>query len=467
MVDGRNNPDSRSLVVRLVRGALLWAVPLLAFIAFTLTWLYRASTYRLFDEPLESTVTSLIAAAEIRETGKLSLIREPIDPVYQRGLSGKYWMIGEFIDGGEIRPVMRSRSLSEASIDLPNRDDISLRVLVGEQIRTNAAGPDTSEVLRVVARSVILPKRNNEPLVMMAAANPADANRAVRRFGYIALGLMTLLTLGLVTAVYMQVRLGLQPLFALRDSVADVREGRAAHVDGDYPTEIQPLATELNVLIDHNKDVVERARTHVGNLAHALKTPLAVLLNEAKTTDSALSDIVIRQSNTMRKQVDHHLERARAAARGQTIGASADVAETLEALVRTLERIYQDKHIDFEIDITADLVFRGEKRDLEEMAGNLMDNACKWAKGAISVKAAIDGDGRRFVINVEDDGPGLLESQYAEAIKRGSRLDEETPGTGFGLAIVDDLARAYKGRLELGKASLGGLRARLYLPGRI
>jgi len=457
---------NHSLVMRLVRGAVLWALPLLLLTALTLTWLYRNTTYRSFDDPLVSAVTSLIASAEVAD-GTLSLSRKPLDPRYQRALSGRYWLIGFLQDDGVIQPITASRSLYGSSLTIPQNDVLRLQEQQGEEIRSSSDGPDGDEPLRLVARQVVLPNMQ-APVVIVAAADSRPAQRSIFQFALIASGLMLLVSLGLVTAIVTQVRSGLKPLFDLREKVVDVREGRAGQVDGNYPTEIQPLASELNSLITHNKDVVERARTHVGNLAHALKTPLAVLQNEVQTSNSKLSDVVGRQTQTMRNQVDHHLRRARAAARGQAIGVSASVNETLEGLSRTLERIYRDKAIDLNIDFEPNLVFRGEKRDLEEMAGNLMDNACKWTKSAIHVKARIqEGDERNIIITISDDGPGMSEDQYEEAIKRGARLDEATPGSGFGLAIVDDLARAYKGSLTLGKSDMGGLKSVLILPRRL
>jgi len=396
-----------SLVMRLVRGAVLWALPLLLLTALTLTWLYRNTTYRSFDDPLVSAVTSLIASAEVAD-GTLSLSRKPLDPRYQRALSGRYWMIGFLQDDGVIEPITSSRSLYGESLEMPKKDVLRLQAQQGEEIRSSAQGPDNDETLRLVARQVVLPNMK-APVVVLAAADRRPAQQSIFRFALIASGLMLLISVGLITAVVTQVRTGLKPLFDLREKVADVREGRAGQVDGQYPTE---------------------------------------------------------QTETMKNQVDHHLRRARAAARGQAIGVSAPVNETLEGLARTLERIYRDKLIDFDIDLEPNLVFRGEKRDLEEMAGNLMDNACKWTKSSIRVQTEILDDGQ-FTITVSDDGPGMSEDQYIEAVKRGARLDEATPGSGFGLAIVDDLARAYKGRLTLGKSDLGGLKSVLHLPRRL
>lgn len=462
--------SNRSLVVRLVRSAILWALPILIFTAVALTWFYRNSTYRIFDDPMVSAVTSLIAAANVPASGDLSqltLVREPTDPRYQQALSGRYWLIGTLNDDGIVVALQSSRSLYGETLKLNARDRALLEARVGEEVAVRAIGPD-AEPLRVLARAVILPNAT-EPVVIMAAIDSRPATRAVNRFALLASGLMLLLSAGLVTAVFTQVRLGLKPLFDLRDTVADVREGRTTRVDGHYPPEIQPLATELNFLIDHNKEVVEHARTHVGNLAHALKTPLAVLVNECEnrkgTPDAGFAKIVNRQTTMMRNQVDHHLRRARAAARGQTIGVSTNVGDVLSSLARTLPRIFRSKDIDMTTHIEPKLAFRGEKRDLEEMAGNLMDNACKWTASQVKVTALSNPeDETSFIITVEDNGPGLEPSDYATALKRGARLDEATPGTGFGLAIVDDLARAYKGRLQLSRSSLGGLRVTLILP---
>ena len=444
----------------------MWAVPAFALTAFVLIWFYRSSTYRMFDDPLVSTIQSLISYVETDpEDGRIMLSDEPIDPNYQRALSGRYWVIGELDGEGRLIPVMGSPSLYGATLVLPLEDATKITEQLGEVVTTISIGPDR-EPLRLAAQAVIFSDLGDRPVVIAAAADRRPAVAAVRRFSQIALGLMSLLALGLVSAIYMQVRLGLQPLFDLRRRVADVREGNAGAVEGDYPKEIMPLADELNTLIGHNKDVVEYARTHVGNLAHALKTPLAVLVNEADDKDTPLAKIVTRQSEIMSKQVDHHLRRARAATRGQSIGARTPVNETVSSLARTLQKIYRDKDLDVQVNIDEDLVFRGEKRDLEEMAGNLLDNACKWTKSQIEVNAHVLSDGpSAIILTIDDDGPGLSEDQYSIVLQRGARLDEATPGSGFGLSIVNDLAKAYKGSVTLDKSPLGGLRTILTVPG--
>ena len=456
----------RSLVTGLVRGAAMWAVPILIISAVVLTWLYRTTTYRIFDDPLDSAVTSLIASVDVDANGAVAVSREPLDPRYQRALSGRYWLIGQSNEEARapLRILAASRSLYGESLVLEPPVLRNLKSNMGEAVRASSRGVDTGETLRIVARQVILPG-TEQPVIVLAGADKRAATRDIQRFALTALALMAALCLALIFAVYTQVRVGLSPLFTLRNKVADVREGKAAQVEGVYPPEIAPLAEELNSLISHNKNIVERARTHVGNLAHALKTPLAVLQNEAQSGAKTPSALVAKQTEIMRQQVDHHLRRARAAARGQSIGVTTPLKDVIDPLMRTLPRIYRDKDLYIDVDTEAGLVFRGAKQDIEDMVGNLMDNAAKWTKTDIKVRAETDKDRSDMMrIIIEDNGAGLDPKEYEEALKRGARLDEATPGSGLGLAIVDDLARAYKGQFHLSRSEMGGLQAELILP---
>lgn len=464
--------DKISLVARLVRSAILWAFPFVLISALTILWFYRSSTLQLFDDPLDATVTSLIASANSSLDSDnpeeiISLALEPLDPRYQQALSGRYWLIGQIYRDGRVVPVKASRSMANETLVLTADNAKQLLDVPADTLRSRTIGPD-KEPLRFAAHMAFLPGLEDTPLVMIAAADSRPASRAFLRFVLLAIGLMVLLITGVIMAVFMQVRIGLRPLFNLRDQVVDVKEGREVRVSGNFPREIYPLANELNGLIDHNADVVKRARTHVSNLAHALKTPIAVLQNESEQQKSSLSGIVRRQTETMKKQVDHHLQRARAATRGQSIGTLTPVPAVIEALARTMPRIYRDKAVKLTLEINPDLIFRGEKRDLDEMLGNLIDNAFKWTRSQVKISAENSKvDDAMLEIIVTDNGPGIPKSDHSEAIKRGTRLDEATPGTGFGLAIVDDLARAYKGRLDLGESRSGGLSVTLTLPRRI
>ena len=266
---------------------------------------------------------------------------------------------------------------------------------------------------------------------------------------------------GVFAAMLLGIRYSLNPLARLQADIAQVREGDTQKLDGDYPAEVRPLTEELNKLIEHNREVVERARTHVGNLAHALKTPLAVLKNEA-SGQSQLDDVVRRQADAMQTNVEHYLKRARMAARAETIGARTDVRPVIDGLARLLNRLFDAKGIEVTVEGSASAIFRGEKQDFEEMIGNLMENACKWA--ASEVRVTVSDTGQCVTITVEDDGKGLSADEREAAMKRGVRLDETTPGTGLGLSIVKELAELHKGQLELGVAALGGLSAVLRFP---
>lgn len=450
-----------SLVSRLVRSALFWTIPALITGLVLLTWFYRTTIYTSFDDPLDSAVTALIASVETVQEDRLILRREPLDPRYQRALSGRYWMIGRLTDSPSIEPLLASRSLIGDTLTIRPEDRLRLNASPGEAIRFSTPGPNENEPLRVIARQVVLPGWA-EPVIAMAAADRRPVTRTIQQSAIASLIILGVLAAGLLAAIYTQVRLGLRPLFALADRVADVREGRATNVEGRYPSEIAGVAEELNSLIAHNRNVVERAQTHVGNLAHALKTPVAVLRNEAGLGAKVDADVVHRQTTIMASQVDHHLRRARAAARGQAIGLSCDVDEVLSALSRTLPRLYQDKELLIDVDGEAGLRFRGDQRDLEDMVGNLMDNAAKWTAKQVDVLRTADAGG--LTLTIEDDGPGIPDDEVETALLRGARLDEATPGSGLGLSIVNDLAEAYGGSLTLSRSKLGGLKAMLKLP---
>jgi signal transduction histidine kinase len=262
------------------------------------------------------------------------------------------------------------------------------------------------------------------------------------------------------------VRHGLSPFTELRERLAAVRDGRARRVDGRYPSEVQPLVDDLNALLEHRDQTVQRAIAKAGDLAHALKTPLAVLAHEAEAADAAghgeLAAIMSHQVERMRRQMDYHLAHARAAASGATPGARCSVKESVEGLSRTLFRLHADRGVAIHVHVAAEHSVRGQREDLDEMLGNLLDNACTWAKSRVTVEsAAHDAD---IVITVDDDGPGLDPSMRDVVLQRGVRADEAAPGSGLGLAIVRDLAELYGGSISLGRSPDGGVRARLQLP---
>ncbi|MFN3834295.1 MAG: sensor histidine kinase [Glycocaulis sp.] len=451
-----------SLVRRLFLLALGWGLVLLAVGAVSLTAVFRQTVLTDLDNRQANIAEFLLVALEVNGDGEVLLTRDLLDPRYGQVFSGRYWQVTDVdaIPGDE--PLIRSRSLWDETVRVPRRVRTAAIAATGQPVAGDVEGPD-GEPLRLSVRTVVLPGRE-EAVLIVAAEDRRPSDRRVWTFGLVAGGLMGVFAILLAVGVVFQVRVGLSPVLKMRRAVAQVRDGEAERVEGRYPVELMPLAGELNALLDHSREVVERARTHVGNLAHALKTPITVLSNEARQDDTRLGELVRRQTDTMAAQVEHHLRRARAAANAQAIGARTPLAEVLDDLGRTLRKIYCRRGIELDWEVEGRAVFRGERQDLEDLTGNLMDNACKWARGQVRVRARDLADGQ-IEICVEDDGPGLEPEVRARVLERGVRLDEQAPGTGFGLSIVYDLARAYGGTIELDDSELGGLRARLVLPG--
>jgi signal transduction histidine kinase len=263
-----------------------------------------------------------------------------------------------------------------------------------------------------------------------------------------------------------QMRRGLSPFDALRGRLAAVRDGRELRLEGRYPSEVQPLVNDLNALLDHRDDAVRRALGKAGDLAHGLKTPVAVLMLEADRADAAGQHDVAAEMRTqldrMRRQLDYHLAHARAAASGAPLGARSSVAESASALARTLLRLHADRGLSIDVHVDANHAVRAQREDLDELLGNLLDNACKWAKSRVSITSSIDG--ANILIAIDDDGPGLDPAMRDAVLQRGVRADEAAPGSGFGLAIVRDLAELYGGSIALERADAGGVRAVLRLP---
>jgi signal transduction histidine kinase len=250
---------------------------------------------------------------------------------------------------------------------------------------------------------------------------------------------------------------GIAPLTRLRERLAAVRDGRERRIDGAYPTEVQSLVDELNALLAEREEQVARAVAKAGDLAHGLKTPLALLLQESEQSPN-----VAQQVERMRRQIDYHLAHARAAASGASRGARSSIRESADALARTMQRLHASRGLAIDVRVAPEHAFRGGREDLDEMLGNLLDNACKWARSRVTLASSLDGN--RVVITVDDDGAGLEPSMRDRVLQRGIRADEAVPGSGFGLAIVRDLAEVYGGSISLDRAELGGVRATLRLP---
>jgi signal transduction histidine kinase len=437
-----------SLAFRLVASAAVWCALWLSGGGYALSGLFGNTVERNFDARLEVLLEALVAGSELSEDGELELRLQLGEPRFEQPLSGWYWQVSN-----GARVLRRSPSLWDESLPLSAAPGHLAAA-------SDVSGPD-GRSLRLLVRAITLPGAN-APLLYAVAGDRREIQLDKQNFNRLMSLALAVMFIGLIGAVLVQVRFGLEPLRRMGRALGAIRGGATARLQGDFPAEIEPLASELNALLDHNEALVERARTHVGNLAHGLKTPLSVLTNEARRSEGPLADLVGRQVALMRRQVDHHLARARAIATGSILGARTELLPVLHDLERTLGRIYAEKAVGLRVDCPPELAFRGARQDLEEMLGNLMDNACKWAAARVTVRAEAAGD--RVQIAVEDDGPGLPAPRRAEVLERGRRLDEQVPGTGLGLAIVADLAQLYGGRLVLDAAAAGGLQALLSLP---
>ncbi|THD59114.1 sensor histidine kinase [Phenylobacterium sp.] len=450
-----------SLARRLVLLALTWSLGALVVTALVMGLLFQRAAIRRVDETLSDLITNLAAYSEVGDDGEV--FAPPFTD--QKALltySGRYWELAEPTADGRIQPIadQRSHSLFDTVLTTPADLEARLKARPGRTVSYDTRGPK-DEPLRARAQQNLLPGRK-APVIFLAAEDRSSVDRDVSNFVVATSAAFLLLAALLVVAIVIQVRVGLRPLFDLRNEVAAVRRGKAQRLAETYPSELMPLAHELNALVAHNQEVVERQRTHVGNLAHALKTPISVMATEAAQRPGPLAEVVTRQADAMQKQVDHHLRRARAAARTQGQGERTSVAEVLDELSRTIGRIFRDK-IAIDWDADEALFFLGERQDLMEIAGNAIENACKWGRSKVRVRADAAGP-ERFRLLVEDDGQGLPPDRRAEVLRRGTRLDETAPGSGLGLSIIDELARAYGGVLSLTDSPLGGLRLEADLP---
>jgi signal transduction histidine kinase len=454
---------SNSLALRLFLSATAVTVVILLITGVVLSSLYRDGVERSFDRRLDVYLKTLVADVSAPEESE-KFSQSLGEPLFDLPLSGWYWQTTRL--SAPKPEVKSSRSLWDGG--LPHLEDLGVQTAADGTRKRYVTGPEDQR-LRLVERTVDL---GEEGRYLLAVAGDAQEVEDEAQSFDRALGItFGVLAIVLLLTTMFQVRFGLAPLKRISESLAAIRSGTAERLEGRFPEEIAPLARETNALIDANREIVERARTHVGNLAHALKTPLSVIVNEAAARgDDPLAAKVREQAAMMRDQVQHHLERARIAARATVVGTVTEVIPVVTALARSMEKIHRDRGIAIDIEAQRDTRFRGERQDLEEMVGNLVDNACKWAQSRVAVEV-VAGAGtaqaaQTLRVVVDDDGPGLTpsERERVQVARRGNRLDETKPGSGLGLSIVVDLAALYGGALTLGTAPIGGLRAELVLP---
>jgi signal transduction histidine kinase len=455
---GGRKRGTGALTRRMIVIAAVWISILLAVGGFALNRLLTDSLVRNFDENIELVLRSMIGSSEIGPVGEIRFTRQLADQRFIESYSGSYFQITPLPGPNGRVPQVEdypSRSLWDRRLTV---DPTSVR---GTETRKYDSYQFAGEPLRIVERDVIIP---GSPVKWryQVAQSRENLDAQLKELRTILTWSFAVLGLGLVMLAALQTFYGLWPLRRVRSEVVAIRSGAKTRVSDDFPFEIQPLTQEINQLLAHNEEQAEEARRHAGNLAHALKTPLTVITNAATARDPELHDTVCREATTMRRQVDHHLARARAIGRRASAQARAPVWESLQAVQRAVSRMHEGATVDIAGDKESQV--RVERQDLDEMLGNLVENAAKYGSGRVFV--TVEKSAPFVDILVEDDGPGIAEEQRAELFTRGKRLDTTgKPGTGLGLAIVRDVAEIYGGRITLEESEdLGGLLARLSLP---
>ena len=428
--------------------AALWISILLLGGGLALDRVLSQAITRNFDDGLNYVLTAMIASAEIGPDGEVLFNRPLADQRFLEPNSGLYYQIS-----AKGHEDWRSRSLWDRALRvLPEHDDRSFHAYDSKQF--------PGEDLRITERTIVLPGSDTRWMFMVAAAR-AGLDDQITTLRSTLTQSFALLALGLIVLTTLQTLYGLRPLRRVRKEIVRMRAGEKSRVTEPMPSEVLPMVEELNALLAHNERQAEEARTHAGNLAHALKTPLTVIMNAATAQSADLGETVIREATTMRRQVDHHLARARAVGRRGAAQSRAEVWTSLQAVERAVQRLYPEARIDMDGD--KEVAARVERQDLDEMLGNLIENAAKYGGG--SVFATVGRAGTMVEILVEDDGLGIPQEERTRIFDRGVRLDSGKPGTGLGLAIVRDVAEIYGGSVAMEESEdLGGLMVRLRLP---
>jgi signal transduction histidine kinase len=451
-----NTSFLRSLRARLIIGAAIWIVIGVSAAGIFIAALFRQFATDMVDAELRKHLEELVALIDVDAEGFPHLYRPLSDPVFSQIGSGYSWQVSR--SGKSL-----IKSLSASTDQLPVPDD----ALSAHELRKLTLEGQRGSM--IVLERMFLPEGGTPPpLRIQINAESAVVDRMLPTFKMPLTFSLALLALALITAAALQVSFGLQPMSRLRRALGAVGSGSAAKLPGDFPSEVQPLVDDLNNLIEINGQMVLRARTQAGNLAHALKTPLAVLTDEAhrlegrKQAESAA--VILQQSQRMQRQIDYQIARARAAASRSVPGVIAPVLPTVINIVAAMERLYGAKNLRMNRDVDARCVALCDPMDLNEMLANLIDNACKWAAEMIAIRGVVDESRNQVVIAVEDDGPGLPAAAMDVVFRIGERLDEQIPGSGLGLPIVRDLAQLYGGEIRLENSDEGGLKAILELP---
>jgi len=439
----------RSLKSRLIWTSLVWVALSFTISAVVLIAIFYSHIERRFDNFLVSNLEELVAASEFAPDGSLYLSWRPSDPQFIRPLSGWYW---EILLDGKIKHA--SLSLLDSTLAPP----VSV-VGSGPREFLDLAGPENAP-LRAVVQNIHFPN-TDRPFTLVVAGPLSDIEKDVWRFGGMVAITLSVLGVTLLGIIFVQVGFGLRPLRLIKQRLAEVRAGKLSQLSEDAPSEVQPVIRELNEVLEYNTRLLERARSQVGNLAHALKIPLTILRSEVRDVEGERGGLMRTQIDAIDRNVDHYLKRARISGRA-TLGLRTDLRATAGELLDSMKLLHRGRNLTLSFSRAPAVHVPIDPQDLEEMIGNLLDNACKWAATQVVVGwRVMDG---MAVVEIGDDGPGIAEDQRAVVLERGHRLDETAPGSGLGLDITREIAETYRGSLELDRAPQGGLLARLRLP---
>ena len=454
----------RSLTARVLLLATLWSALGLVTIAVAISALYRQGVERGFNNLLRAQLYNVVNSVSIGDGDSLAGSPALGDLRFSQPATGWYWLVEPL--GNYATAPLASASLGVANLAVP---DVELTPFDQNYERYYEMGDELGNQIRIAETEVVLDDQGRAARFRVSG-NLQVIEDEISFFTSRLYTALALVGIGGLVVNGLAILYGLKPLDRARPALERIRRGEAERIEGEFPSEILPLANEINALIDSNRRIVERARMQVGNLAHSLKTPIAVLLNEARTLNKNPAEVIASQAEAMQAQVSSYLNRARIAAQRDSVLARTEAQPVLERLVRVMRKLNAD--VAFELDVAPDLTFAMEQQDVEEVVGNLLENAARFARTKVVTRAVMTTreddltDGRRGWIEVvvEDDGPGLAPEQIGEALKRGRRLDESKPGTGLGLSIVKEISGEYQGTFGLSRAGIGGLRAQLILP---
>lgn len=454
----------RSLTARVLLLATLWSALGLVTIAVAISALYRQGVERGFNNLLRAQLYNVVNSVSIGDGDSLAGSPALGDLRFSQPETGWYWLVEPL--GNYATAPLASASLGVANLAVP---DVEVTPFDQNYERYYEMTDDVGNQIRVAETEVVLDDQGRAARFRVSG-NLQVIEDEITFFTSRLYTALAVVGIGGLIVNGLAILYGLKPLDRARRALERIRRGEAERIEGEFPSEILPLANEINALIDSNRRIVERARMQVGNLAHSLKTPIAVLLNEGRTLEKNHAEVIASQAEAMQAQVSSYLNRARIAAQRDSVLARTEAQPVLERLVRVMRKLNTD--VAFELDVAPDLTFAMEQQDVEEVVGNLLENAARFARTKVVTRVVMTTreddltDGRRGWIEVvvEDDGPGLKPEQIGEALKRGRRLDESKPGTGLGLSIVKEISGEYQGSFGLSRAGIGGLRAQLILP---